>query len=67
MYFNTKSYLKSTRNHTAKHALNISSPERIKLAQRIFTLISFLLPNVPLRDEPRNFGLHPRSRKVTTI
>ena len=22
MYFNTKSYLKNTRNHTAKHALN---------------------------------------------
>jgi len=22
MYFGTKSYLKSTRNHTAKHALN---------------------------------------------
>jgi hypothetical protein len=23
MHFNTKSYLKSTRNHTAKHALNM--------------------------------------------
>jgi len=23
MYFNTKSYLKSTRNHTAKHALSV--------------------------------------------
>jgi len=25
MHFDTKSYLKSTHNHTAKHALNISS------------------------------------------
>jgi hypothetical protein len=23
MYFGTKSYLKNTRNHTAKHALNL--------------------------------------------
>jgi hypothetical protein len=25
MYFGTKSYLKSTRNHTAKHALSVAS------------------------------------------
>jgi hypothetical protein len=25
MYFSTKSYLKSTRNHTAKHALKLKS------------------------------------------
>jgi len=24
MYFDTKNYLKSTRNHTAKHALNLT-------------------------------------------
>jgi hypothetical protein len=27
MYFDTKSYLKSTRNHTAKHALNVPFEE----------------------------------------
>jgi hypothetical protein len=31
MYFDTKSYLKSTRNHTAKHALR----QLIKLSQKI--------------------------------
>jgi hypothetical protein len=39
MYFGTKSYLKSTRNHTTKHALNAISDhvyERNLLAQQLF-------------------------------
>jgi hypothetical protein len=37
MHFGTKSYLKSTRNHTAKHAINIQVK---KLKKTIFISIS---------------------------
>jgi hypothetical protein len=42
MHFDTKSYLKSTRNHTAKHALNhINLPKNSRSSLKYIVYISF--------------------------
>jgi hypothetical protein len=40
MYFGTKSYLKSTRNHTTKHALRHKQPKLHRQPLFIFFLLS---------------------------
>jgi len=42
MHFDTKSYLKSTRNHTAKHAWK-SKPWKQRIIFKIFNFLFFYL------------------------
>jgi len=44
MHFDTKSYLKSTRNHTAKHALR----GRCRAAKRAYSRHPYALPRTNL-------------------
>jgi hypothetical protein len=45
MYFGTKSYLKSTRNHTANHALR----GRCRAAKRAYSRHPYALPRTNLK------------------
>jgi hypothetical protein len=45
MHFGTKSYLKSTRNHTAKHALSIGQKNEQDLVEIKLNQSSWILMN----------------------